>query len=284
MTTLRPMRDADVEAVEDLHLRTFEDLDRREGKQPEPRPAPLWGEVRARHLLATDPGGAWVAERDGAVIGCAMALMREAVWGLSRLVVDPADQSAGLGRALLDRAHAYGTQAGARGWLILASSDHRALRAYVGLGLDLHPAMVAVGHPRDVAAPAELRAPEPGDRGWMDELGRALRGAPHGDDLAAFARGGGTVRVLPGAGYLVARGAALKLLAAADEAAAETLLRAHLAAAEGEASVEWLTSAQQWAIRTCVAAGLRLQPGWGGVLTGGELGTLRPYLPSGAYL
>jgi hypothetical protein len=47
--------------------------------------------------------------------------------------------------------------------------------------------------------------------------------------------------------------------------------------------VEALTASQQWAIRVCVGAGLRLgSPG--GVLTAGRLGTLVPYLPSGAYL
>jgi hypothetical protein len=33
-----------------------------------------------------------------------------------------------------------------------------------------------------------------------------------------------------------------------------------------------------------VEAGLRIESAGGAVLTGGELGTLVPYLPSGAYL
>jgi hypothetical protein len=80
------------------------------------------------------------------------------------------------------------------------------------------------------------------------------------------------------------RGGALKLLAARDEDAARTLLRAHLAGVRGEATVEWLTSHQQWAIRECIDAGLRLDTAYGAVLTAGELGSMSPYLPSGAYL
>ena len=70
-----------------------------------------------------------------------------------------------------------------------------------------------------------------------------------------------------------------------DEEAARLLLRAHLAVAGGvKATVEWLTSAQQWAIRECLAAGLERDTAHGAVLLAGELGPLRPYLPSGAYL
>ena len=57
--------------------------------------------MRFRRLLDADPGGAWVAERDGALAGAALALLREGLWGLSLLVVDPPAQGAGAGRELL---------------------------------------------------------------------------------------------------------------------------------------------------------------------------------------
>ena len=72
--------------------------------------------------------------------------MREGVWGLSLLVVRPDAQSSGVGRELLDRAYEYGD--GARGWIVLASRDARALRSYARLGLALHPAVAARGRPR----------------------------------------------------------------------------------------------------------------------------------------
>src|SRR3954467_1353386 len=64
--------------------------------------------VRLRRLLATDPGGSWVATRRGEIVGCSLALMREGLWGLSLLVVHPATQSAGIGRELLRLAWEYG--------------------------------------------------------------------------------------------------------------------------------------------------------------------------------
>ena len=59
--------------------------------------------------------------------------MREGVWGLSLLVVAPDAQSSGVGRELLARARDYGDDA--RGWIVLASRDPRALRSYARLGL-----------------------------------------------------------------------------------------------------------------------------------------------------
>ena len=50
-----------------------------------------------------------------------------------------------------------------------------------------------------------------------------------------------------------------------------------------EAEVDWLSGSQQWAIDVVVAARLELRPG-GAVCVRGELGTMQPYLPGGAYL
>ena len=76
----------------------------------------------------------------------------------------------------------------------------------------------------------------------------------------------------------------VRLLAATDEAAAVTLLHACLAAAgSGEASVEWITSAQGWAVAPCLDAGLELRLD-GAVFLDGDVGPFAPYLPSGAYL
>jgi hypothetical protein len=77
----------------------------------------------------------------------------------------------------------------------------------------------------------------------------------------------------------------VRLLAAFDEDAAATLLRACLAAAgRDEVSVEWITSAQGWAIAPCLDAGLELRSDLGAVFLTGDVGPFAPYLPSGAYL
>ena len=269
--------------VQVVSAAAFADLAARMGRPPEPPPDPAQAAIRLRRLLGTDPAGAWVAERNGAVCGCSLGIVREGIWGLSLLVVHPGAQSAGVGRELLARAHAHGQ--GARGFIVLASPDPRALRSYVGLGLDLHPSADARGHPRGVLAPPEVRPWRAEDRQWTDAVGRAVRGAAHGDDMLALAAGGATLSVLPGRGYVAARNGVVKLLAATDDEAACALLRAHLAAAgQTGALVEWLTSGQQWAVRTCVAAGLGLEGDGGAVLTAGDVGPMRPYLPSGAYL
>ena len=269
--------------VHETSVLTFRDLSERLGEPPDPAPSFGYAAVRLRHLLGTDPGGAWVAERDGEVVGCALALKRERLWGLSLLVVHPDAQSNGIGGELLARAYRYGD--GARGRLILASRDPRAIRAYLRLGLDLHPAAVALGRPRHAARPAGVRPFSAEDRAWVDEVGRAVRGASHGADLDACLAAECSIAVVPERGYAVWRDGALRMLAATDEDAARRLLGAHLAAAGGrETSVEWLTSHQQWAIRECLDAGLRIDPAGGAVLTGGELGAMVPYLPSGAYL
>jgi GNAT superfamily N-acetyltransferase len=277
------MEDRDVLGVHTAMVRSFADLATRLGLPPEPQPSPEASAPRIRHLIGTDPGGAWVAEHDDQVVGAALALMRDGLWGLSLLVVAPEAQSDGVGRALLARAHGYGN--GARGHVVLSSRDPRALRAYSRAGLDLHPAMMAEGRPRGVTAPAGVRPLEPGDLGWVREVGLAVRGAGHERDVGTLAASGSTVVVLPERGYGAWRSGSLKLLAAHDEDAARTLLRAHFAGVgRGHAVVDWLTSRQQWAIQECVAAGLRLESAGGAVLTAGDVGPFHPYLPSGSYL
>jgi GNAT superfamily N-acetyltransferase len=281
--SVRPLEARDIEPILDVMVDSFQDLSRRFGEPPE-SPGPVAaGRVRMRRLLTADPGGAWVAEHGGRLVGCSLGVLREGVWGLSLLVVSPEAQSTGIGRELLARAWEYGRDA--RGWIILASRDPRALRSYARLGLDLHPALAARGRPRRVTPPAEVRLGTSDDLPLTAEVDRAVRGAAHGDDLVALLESGGDLLVLPERGYAVVRDGAVRILAARDEDGAATLLRACLAAAgASEASAEWITSAQGWAIAPCLEAGLELRTDLGAVFLGGDVGPFRPYLPSGAYL
>jgi ribosomal protein S18 acetylase RimI-like enzyme len=282
----RPMRADDLDAVHDVNLRAFDDLDRRLGVEyPGPPPARAAALLRLRHLLATDAGGAWVAERDGAVAGAALALVREGLWGLSLLVTDPGAQSLGVGRELLRLARAHGE--GSRGQVILSSSDPRAVRAYARLGLALHPCLSAVGAPRGVAMPEAVRPGGAADLPLTEAVDRTVRGAAHGGDIVAMIEAGHTLLVAPERGYTLVKAGAVKLLAAFDDAAARTLLQgalAHTAAAGERAFVDWISASQPWAFGVCLDAGLELRPGTGCVFLGGEVGPFRPYLPSGAYL
>ena len=282
-SSVRPFLASDIDVVHDLSVEAFQDLNRRFNEPPEP-PGPLAASrIRMGRLLAADPGGAWVAERRGEVVGCSLAVLREGLWGLSLLAVSPSAQSSGLGRELLDRAWEYG--AGARGWIVLSSRDPRALRSYARLGLDLHPAVAARGHARRTAPPPDVRPGTNDDLPLAAEVDRAVRGAAHGDDIVALLEAGGDLLVLPGRGYAVLRDGTIRVLAAHDEQAAATLLRGCLAGAGAhEVSVEWITSAQQWAVAPCLEAGLELRADLGGVFLAGDVGPFQPYLPSGAYL
>jgi GNAT superfamily N-acetyltransferase len=284
MPELRPMTTDDVAEVHELNVRSFEDFELRRGRPLEPRPDPAMAHVRYRHLVETDPGGAWVAVRDGAITGCALALRREDVWGLSLLVVRPDQQSAGVGRALLARAHEYAE--GCRGRIILSSEDPRAVRAYARLGLELHPSISASGVPAGVTAPAGVYAGGPEDVPFTEHVDRQVRRAAHGPDFGAYFEMGQTLLIVPDRGYVVVGdGREVRLLAALDAAAARDTLRAALAFADGrEILVNWITARQQWAVDVCAEARLELRTGAGAVFHDGDVGPFAPYLPSGAFL
>jgi hypothetical protein len=112
-----------------------------------------------------------------------------------------------------------------------------------------------------------------------------VRGAAHGSDIEALLRAGCRMLVIEDRGYVVIGGGAVRLLAALDEEAAVDLLRAALATvpAGEEIGVEWITSRQGWAIGPVLDAGLSLTND-GAVFVRGDVGSFRPYLPSGAYL
>jgi GNAT superfamily N-acetyltransferase len=281
---LRPLREEDIPAAHELSIAAFEDLGRRLHEPPPPPPGdPAAAYVRMRRLLATDPGGSWVAEDAAGLGGVALALLRDGFWGLSLLVVRPELQSAGIGSALLARTLEYG--AGARGGVILASPDPRALRAYARSGFTLHPSVSATGRPRNAIGCADVRPFERGDHELAAAVDREVRGVPHGADLDALAEGGNELLTYPGRGYAAHVAGTVKTIAAFDDEAAAALLRTVLARMpEGkEADVSWLTGAQQWAIDVAVAARLELRLG-GAVCLRGDVGAFRPYIPGGAYL
>lgn len=244
-------------------------------------------ERRFAHLMATDPGGAWVAaDDDGTIVGAAMGIVREGLWGLSFLAVVPRLQARGIGRELLERARAYGDAAGCTSQLILSSTDPKAMRRYFRSGLRLRPSVAAAGivqrdrlparHP-DIVASADVAA--------TAEFSRHVRGASHAADVAVFLENGMELLLHPGRGFAVHGDGAVRLLAARDPEAAAQLLWAVLIAAPPGATVavDFLMAEQDWAIAVVLEAGLALSPD-GPVFVGGDPGPLTPYIPSGAYL
>jgi GNAT superfamily N-acetyltransferase len=248
---------------------------------PDPRVVDVW-QNRVGHCLRTDPDGAVVAEEDGRLVGVAEAIRRDGVWILSLLAVDPAIQSGGVGRALLDAALDYGGPGDAG--MIISSSDSRAIGLYGLAGFALQPALEARGSIDLAAMPSGL--PDVSDGAdALDELGeisRAVRGATHALELPHALYRGARILRLGDRGFAVAhRGHGVWLLAARDERAAVALLW-HALAEVGEsdrAPVRWITAQQQWAIAVALRAGLRLTP-CGPVCVRGLRAPLQPYLPS----
>ncbi len=242
--------------------------------------------LRLNHLIATDPAGCWVAVHEGTVVGLSMALVREGLWGLSLFAVLPDHQSRGIGRRLLDASlsHAEGTD----GALIMSTADPSAMRLYALAGFSLLPAVAAAGvTTRELLPRADPDVDDPGPA--HDErigaIGRAVRGASYATDLPALRATDHMVLALGDRGFCVRKDGIIKLLAARDDEAARRLLQTAIAHAGIGATVhlDVITAGNDWAIEVALAAGLALSPD-GPLFVRGEVGSLRPFLPSAAYL
>jgi len=242
-----------------------------------------WRE-RIAYPWQTDPDGAFVAERHGRIIGIAEAMVREGLWCLSMLAVEPGIQGAGAGRLLMDRVVAYG-QAGDPG-LIVSSNDPRALRLYADCGFALHPTFEASGVVDRSRLPAlgdSVREGGGEDLEALAALTRQVRGAPYTDELHfAFAQGARVLRIADRGFVAVNAEGLLWALVARDEEAAGALLWHALALAEEPARVRWITGAQQWAIDIVARAGLRLMA-YGALCVRGTPGPLAPFLPNNSF-
>ena len=246
-----------------------------------------WIRERTRSLIETDPGGQWLLEdEDGEAVGMASALVRDGIWGLSGMTVLPDRQAKGAGTKLMRAAltHAEGT----RGGLICSSVDPKAMRLYARAGFDLRPCVAAAGIVDRTKIPASLESRESDDAEQAAELSVPVRGGAYGaEDLAALAaRPGFGMRLLDGRGFAIHYGnGSPSVLCAHDEEAAQDLLWSCFAHGQPGASVhvDFITAGQDWAVQTVLRAGLPLSPE-GPLYTRGDLGPLRPWLPSGSLL
>ncbi len=245
---------------------------------------------RTRHLLRTDPGGSWVAEEDGAVVGVSQSFVRDGYWMLSQLGASPGLQGQGIGRELLRLAISYGDPTGPG--TVQCSRDPRAMALYISFGFTLHPALAAWGtmRPGSISRPPEVRRHEadqvgPQELALVEGVDRVVRGSSRSVDIAAMLSLVGTRLLLhEDQAYAVAMDDRIVTIGGRQERSAGLVLRAMLAETPpGEIiEVNWLTAAQQWAIREVVAAGIELQSS-GPVMVRGMDGPPSPYLPSGGF-
>lgn len=279
------MTTADTDAVHSLGMRTLFTAP----PGDDPAATRRWITGRLEHLLVTDPGGAWVLDGDGEVRGVSMALVREHVWGLSLFAVDEDLRGRGSGRALLKASLAYGEEREAEGWLVVSSESPAAMRLYSHhAGMDVRPAVACLGIPDLGKAPdqaADVVDAGPAGVALAEAIGREVRGAGHGSDLDAALSLGCRLLVYEDRAFALARDGVVSLLAGRDdEAAAIALWGVFLTAPRGStAIVTSLTGSQQWAVRTCLQAGLPLSVD-GPLMTRGRLGPLAPYVPNGLLL
>lgn len=285
---IRPLLPADVPGAEAINRRAVDtsapyDTAQDAGGVPRAR-----GRARIAHLQGTDPGGAWVAERHGRIVGIALALVREGVWGLSLFGVDGEHHGRGIGRRLLAPALAYG--APARAGIVCSGEHPAAMRMYALAGFRLRPCVSAAGIVDRRARPGGLRArpgalDDQGDLRLCTAASRAVRGASHGVDLPALLAAGDELLVADDGGFVVHREGSPVLLAAGDEATARDLLWSALAAGPpgGTVDVGFVTAGNDWAVDVALRAGLALSVS-GPVFVRGAPGPLAPYLPSGMFL
>ena len=170
------------------------------------------------------------------------ALVRGRVWYLSMFFVLPGDQGRGLGRALLERALAYGEARGAEIRCTLATLDPRAQARYVMAGMA--PRWPIYRLDGDAAAVTRLRAlagldPReqelPCDPGAAEKLTAEVFGHGRADDLAHWRGDGGAAVAIERGGEIAAfayrRGERIGPAAGRDETA---LLQAVAAAGGGK--------------------------------------------------
>jgi GNAT superfamily N-acetyltransferase len=286
--TIRPLRPQDAAAAAAAARAALEELYPEELSPEDDALRSAAGTARAAHLQRTDPGGCWVAEIDGEVVGVALGLIREGIWGFSLFGVLPAFQGRGIGSRLYAPALQYG--AGASGGIILSSSHPAAIRRYArSPGYRLIPTVGLSGawDPRRV--PPALRS-RPGDLSADAETiaaaSRYARGAAHLADLPTLLDWpGSALLVLDGEGFACAHRGSVTLLAARTEAAAEDLLWGAITSGARGATVsyDFVSAENQWAIRAGLDAGLSITD-CGPMFVRGQLGTMVPYLPNGMYL
>ena len=261
---VRPMAVGDIDAVGDVVQAADDAAEREAGREPH-QPTPDQQErfrSGTRRFIEVDGPGAWVAVEDGTVVGMAESIRRDGFWGLSMLFVHPQNQSAGVGRLLIDKTLEYAEGADVR--MIMTSEDPRALRRYSDAGLTCHPAVKAEGTVERSAIPPDL----PGRDGGPDDLGLveavdAALGRDRCNDVAFMLGNGFAMEVVDDGsrqGFALHRSNRLAMLGATDDETAAHLLWRVLAQTKEKTELYCLTAGQDWAVKVALAARLSVTP------------------------
>lgn len=288
------MEYADVPAVEQVTREAFYTLEveTRPANWPAPQPrsperARQWIS-RLEHLLRHDPGGCWVAvdESGGGVVGAAVALVREGLWGLSTFAVLPGWQAQGTGKRLLDAALCYSPTGPG---VICSSHDPKAVRRYRLAGFRILPAVLLAGRVRRDKLPrlSHLRDGSADDIELLNEVDRVSRGHAHGVDHEVMASQHRLVVIDRGSArgycYIYAKGSPY-VLSATDVPTAQDLLWASLAETSPDDDVSFgdMTAEHLWAFDVGFQAGLGVYNE--GFMCFRDMPAWSTYIPSGHFL
>jgi GNAT superfamily N-acetyltransferase len=282
--SVRPMAVEDVDAVMAVvNAANADQVARGVVPQPPPRTAVQTAANRRAHVrfVERDGPGAWVAAREGSVVGMAEAIRRDGFWGLSMLFVRPEDQSRGVGRALLEATLGYAEGADIR--MIQSSPDPRAMRRYAQVGLAMHPTAEISGSPDRKSIPVGL----PGRGGDADDLElvasvEAALGRSRAEDVAFGLEVGNRLDVVETGGrrgWVLWQSGRLLMLGATDEETAVTLLWRYVGQTGDNAVVFGLTAAQNWAFDVAHQARLSLRVD--GAMFVAGMAVPGPWIPSG---
>jgi GNAT superfamily N-acetyltransferase len=171
MTTesFRPATDADIASQHAVFCRAEGSLRLRHGFSWVDPPL-AWFAPMAEHLLSSDPDRCFVAEADGQVVGFSAAFVRDGVWFLAALFIDPDHQGGGIGRRLFELAAGDGPS---RRITITDAIQPVSNAMYARYGLvPTTPMLLFEGEPSiDVPPVLEPGEPRPGELTMLDRAG-----------------------------------------------------------------------------------------------------------------
>ena len=290
---IRPMREEDLEPFADITATSYYEVDARTYQRswPDPirRPPGRNGAWihRSRAALRTDPGGCWVAEVDGQLVGGAVSRVRELMWILASFAVRPEQQGQGIGTQLMAAAMHHGR--GCLRGMFAASADPGAVRRYRLAGFDLHPQMLLTGTVDRGAIPVVDRVREgtAADIDLLNSIDRHTRGAAHLSDhellLDQFRLIVTDHTTGSGYAYVDADGSPPLVAATNRRTATNLMWEAIASSAPGaEISVHHITAANAWALDVGLAA--RMSVFQNGYLCLRHMKPPAPYLHHGSLL
>ena len=295
----RLMTVADVQVTAYVRKAAFEGLAREQGRE-----SPAWQPVLGGHfghIIETDPGGSWIAEVGGLVVGYAQGFVRGDIWFLAQLFVTPEVHGGGVGRELLRLAMEHGRGQGARIFSVVSSTSPVAQALYMRAGMFARGVGYRV---RGSVAPL-LALPEAAANrkrivdcsGWLDridELDSEVFGASrrqdhvhymHRPDVEAHSFGLTSDGAFEGYGYVDDHGW-IGPIAAYEPETQLPLLRmaAEYLSERGVAEADmWVLSLNELMMRALLDAGWKFER-WTFFLSNEPFGQFDRYQPSGGLM